>query len=222
MELTFLYHALASGVSGQITLPFQHVIQVQAPSALPFTGGYSSSRTEGFRYEHILSFSSAHTVTTGSECGKFFHTLGTATIEGLNILDVVTADRVVARLASKYPKDNGDRSFTFAGSHFDNLRIAGCPVEVKIDPEQLKSSRQSEGAQFGSFAVPIEVEDCFGLERLEDGAIQVPHFGKIYLAESLVTDCYQSISMLRVVLDCSAEGHIEVAFISTNGEPLPG
>src|SRR5208283_2842736 len=99
MEQQFLYHALASGVSGQITLPFQHLIEVQAPSALPSTGGYSASRVEGFRYEDILSFSSASTVATGSESGESFNTLATATVEGLNILNVVKADRVVARLA---------------------------------------------------------------------------------------------------------------------------
>lgn len=154
MENKFLYHALATGVSGQITLPFEHLMEVQAPSALPFTGGYSASRAEGFRYEHILSFSSAETVTTGSESGGFFHTLATATLEGLNILNVLTADRVVARLASKYSKETDERMTAFAGSHFQNLRIAGCPVEVKIDPEQLKSSRRSERAEFGTFAAP--------------------------------------------------------------------
>ena len=53
MEKTFLYHALASGVSGNITLPFHEVIEVQAASALPFTGGHSASRVESIRFKHI-------------------------------------------------------------------------------------------------------------------------------------------------------------------------
>ena len=216
MEQTFLYHALATGVSGHITLPFQHVIAVQAPSALPFIGGYSTSRVEGYRYEQILSFDAAESSTTGS-----FNTLATATIERLNIQNVLTADRVVARLASKYSKETGERSTTFAGSHFENLRIAGCPVEVRIDPE-LNFSRQSDRARFGTFAAPISLERCYGLELLEDGALHVLQLGKVYLAECLSTSSFSSISMLRVVLGCAIEGQLTAGNASSNGEPMPG
>jgi len=65
VEQTFLYHALATGVSGRITLPFEHSIAVQAPSALPFIGGFSSARVEGYRFEQILSFGSAESSTEG-------------------------------------------------------------------------------------------------------------------------------------------------------------
>lgn len=221
MYPTYLYHALACGVSGHITLPSRHVIPVQAPSALPFTGGHSETRVEQFCHEHTLSFSSAHSSTTGNESEKFHNTLATATIVGLNIHNVVMADRVVARLASRYMKETGERSTTFAGSHFENLRIAGCPIKVEIDPERLKSGRRSARVQFGTFAAPIDAQSCWGLEVLKDGAIHVPQFGKIYLAESMVTACYQTISMIRVVLGCAVEGHMIVAHTSTNGEPMP-
>lgn len=222
MVQTFLYHALASGFAGQITAPFQDTIEVQAPSAIPSIGGHCTSRVEGFRHKHMVSFASAETMATGSESDHSFNTLATATIEGLNILNVVTADRVVARLASKYAKDNGARSSIFAGSHFENLRIGGFPVEVAIDPGQMKSARRTDRAQLGTVAAPISLKGSFGLELLADGAIHIPEFGKIYLAESLVTPYYQSISMLRIVLGCAVEGHFAFAQATTNGEPMPG
>jgi len=222
VEPTFLYHALATGVSGHITLPFQHSIAVQAPSALPFIGGLSSSRVEGYRLEQILSFASAESSTVGSENREFFNTLATATVERLNIQNVLTADRVVARLASKYAKETGERSTTFAGSHFENLRIAGCPIEVLIDPEQLNSSTQSDRARFGTFAAPVSLERCYGLELLGGGGIHVPQLGKVYLAECLSTASFASISMLRVVLGCAVEGQLAAANASSNGEPMPG
>ena len=222
MEQTFLYHALATGVSGRITLPFEHTIAVQAPSALPFIGGFSSSRVEGYRFEQILSFAAAESSTVGSENREFFNTLATATIEGLNIQNVLTADRIVARLASKCSKQTGERSTTFAGSHFENLRIAGCPIEVRIDPEQLNSSRKSERARFGTFAAPLRLERCYGLELLEDGAIYVMQLGRVYLAECLSTASFASISMLRVVLGCAVEGQLTAGHASSNGEPMPG
>jgi hypothetical protein len=221
VEKTFLYHALATGVSGNITLPFQEVIEVKGASALPFTGGYSDSRVESFRYRDIVSFSSASTLTTGSETSESFDTLATATVEGLNIHNVITADRVVARLASKYLKDTRAQSATFAGSHFENLRVAGNRVEIEIPQERLKSPPRSEKIQFGTIAAPIDVEDSCGLELREDGAIYVPGFGRIYFAESVVTPCYQSLTMFRVVLGSAVKGLVAGVHVSTDGEPFP-
>jgi len=222
VDQTFLYHALALAASGQIIVPFQHTIEVQAPSALPYTGGYSASEAREFRYQHIASFASAHSVTTGSEIGGAFNTLATATVEGLNILDVVTADLVVARLASRYSPDTKERVNSFAGSHFVNLRIAGCPVEVKIDPERLKSARQSESARFGTLGVVDGLEGTRGVDLLESGAFHVSHFGTIYLGEIVITRCYQTLSMLRIDLGSAVKGKVVVAHASTDGEPMPG
>ena len=219
MSIRFHYHALASGVSGHLTLPVEHLIEVQAASALPSTGGHCTSRVEGFRHQHIVSFNSAHTGTTGSESATHFHTLATSTIEGLNILNVVTADRIVARMASSCAKANHEHFTTFAGSRFENLRIAGCPVEIVMDAERLKSSSRTEKAQHGAFAKATKVEGYPGVEPLPDGALYIPEFGKIYLAEYLTTACYQSITMLRVVLGCAVEGHLGVAHAAGDGDP---
>jgi len=61
--------------------------------------------------------------------------LASATIEGLNILDMVTADRIVARVASKQFIDDPEPTITPIGSHFENLRIAGCPIHAELDTD---------------------------------------------------------------------------------------
>lgn len=221
MEKTFLYHALATGVSGKVTLPFHELIEVQGASALPFTGGHSSSRVHGFNYRDIFSFASASTLTTGSESSDSYNTLATATVEGLNILNVLTADRVVTRIASKYVKGTGEQSATFVGSGFENLRIVGNRVEIGIAPERLKSSRRSEKVWFGTVAASIDLEGSSGLEVQEDGAMYVPEFGRLYFAESVVTGCYQSLTMFRIELGCAVKGTVAGAHASTNGEPFP-
>jgi hypothetical protein len=43
---TFHYHASAHALSGQFWRPFQRIIEVQAPSALPSIGGVGNSRVE--------------------------------------------------------------------------------------------------------------------------------------------------------------------------------
>jgi hypothetical protein len=250
MERTFLYHAHATGVSGRITLPFDEIIPVQAPAAIPVTGGYSATRVENFRYRDILSFRSATSVVSGdfSVKNQAYETLMSASVEGLNILGVVTADVMVARLTSRHPKDGSEPSIIPLGSYFENLRIAGCKVDAPLNTEQFTRcaqyhevrrtinedpdvrARLSHGfadvaaqppncALLCSLAGPVSV-NCRDLKP--DGhAIHVEHFGTVYLAEFLILPYSRSITMLRVELGSSVEGHISSGGGSGNGQPYP-
>ena len=51
-------------------------------------------------------------------------TLATSVVENLNILNVVTADRVVAQISTTHFPDQYVPEVTFLGTHFENLRIA--------------------------------------------------------------------------------------------------
>lgn len=140
MPSRFRFHGFAIGAAGRITKPFSELIEVQAASALPQLGGQGSARSVGFKYREILHFDLAHTEVTGSSCEcdcddnpTSFSTRITSTVEGLNILNMITADRVVATLASSYTSaSDGEPSVKLIGTHFENLRIAGIPVEVDL------------------------------------------------------------------------------------------
>lgn len=157
----FHYHASAHALSGELTRPVQHVIEVQAGITLPSTGGVGSSRVENFRVDEVVSFKLGYSHVSGSmkeEAGKRIHTThATATVEGLNILDVVTADRVVARLSSSFeepaPKAPGpfEGRVLLVGSKFENLSIAGFPVDVELDHELLSLDRGTFAAVRESF-----------------------------------------------------------------------
>jgi hypothetical protein len=133
----YLYNAHGYGFGGRIDRPFQHVLDVHAGASLPTEGGYEVSRKENFRLNETISYSAAHTVVAGSRNEKdgSYTTLASSTIEGLNILDMVTADRIVARVASKQLITEDEPTITPIGSHFENLRIAGCPLEVELDTD---------------------------------------------------------------------------------------
>ena len=121
----YLHQASAIATSGHITRPCCELIPTQAALALPVSGGYGSTRVEGFRYKEILSFASAYSEVAGSEHGPDgpFDTLALTVIEKLNILDVVTCDRVVARISSMRAGDKGEPEITTVGSRFERLRI---------------------------------------------------------------------------------------------------
>jgi hypothetical protein len=134
MKLRFLYHAEAVGATGYISLPFQETMEIQAAAALPLNGGHGSSRVENFRHRNVFSFRSAESQVVGSYSAKdkAYGTLSTVTVEGLNILDVVTCDRLVARLTSKHDEDGTEASFIPLGSRIENLRIAGHKIDVDL------------------------------------------------------------------------------------------
>lgn len=136
--MTFRHDASAAALGGFLTRPFTQPLSVQAASVLAPVGGYGSARVEGFRFEKMVSFDAGYTQVIGTrrqrvEDGKtktVYETLACAVVEGLNILDMVTADRVVSRLASEYVEGTPHDELPFrpVGTYFVNLRIAGLRV----------------------------------------------------------------------------------------------
>jgi hypothetical protein len=140
-DKTFYYQASASPLGGQMQQPFSAPIPSPASSALSAAGGFASSHSEAFNHENIVSFTAAHTRISGHEApdGKEFSTLVTTVVEGLNILEIVTAKRVVAQLAVAYPKDGNPRRIATAGSHFEGLRVGGYDADPKLNGNLLRS-----------------------------------------------------------------------------------
>ena len=73
--------------------------------SLPPVGGHVTARTDAFNFEEIISCRSAYTKVSGrrvAEDGPWW-ALVTSVVEGLNILEVVTAERIVAQVAVEHP-----------------------------------------------------------------------------------------------------------------------
>ena len=140
---THNYHAEATVLEGHLRLPLVHEIKPQAHAKLSDEGGYLAQRAEDYRLESVISFRSAHTQVSGNRDVKPGHgwaTLTTTVVEGLNVLDVLTADRVVGQIITEHPLAGYVPSFSFLGTHFDNLRIAGHPVKLDLDLGTLGSN----------------------------------------------------------------------------------
>jgi hypothetical protein len=137
VQRTYIYNGHGHALRGHITQPFEHQIEVQAGMSLPTTGGIGRARVENFRFQEYVSFTAGYTHVAGSKSGNAYTTLVTAVVENLNILDVVTADRVVARLASHHKLDEEEPHITLLGSKIENLKISGCPVHLEFDDDVL-------------------------------------------------------------------------------------
>ena len=146
---THTYHAEASVLEGHLELPLVQKIHPQAYAKLPDEGGYLSQRAEDYRLESVISYRSAHTQVAGNRDPKPGHgwaTLTTSVVEGLNILDVLTADRVVGQIATEHPLVGYVPSISFLGTRFENLRIAGHPVDLYMDLDIVGSRPEDDTA----------------------------------------------------------------------------
>ena len=96
----YRYHTKAVAAIGTITRPFARDIPPLAATTLVGgRAGYLSAREGRYRLEEIFSFEGAYTQVTGNEGpDNVYNTLVTATVEKLNVADMITADVVTARL----------------------------------------------------------------------------------------------------------------------------
>jgi hypothetical protein len=136
VEREHIYVAEAKVLSAELRTPLKRSIQPLAAIELSEKGGYEAREERNFRIEEVVSFRSGYTQVAGNKATlpcDGWATLATSVVEGLNILDVVTADRVVAQVRTVHPLVGYVPTVTFLGTRFENLRIAGHPVKLDLD-----------------------------------------------------------------------------------------
>jgi hypothetical protein len=140
-ERQHYYHADASPVGGHITHPFEKIISTEASSSLAQAGGHVSGIHESYRLDPIVSAQKAYSNITGAKNNTTgnWTSLTTSVVEYLNVLEVVTADRIVARLAVEHPAVGYTPRVSFVGVQFNNLRVNGHVVHPKLNLHLLES-----------------------------------------------------------------------------------
>ena len=145
MPKTFYFHGQGVGLGGVVTRPFQQLIDARAGASLPITGGRAAGssgqhtvpdlqdpKCQGF--PEVVSIDSALTEISGSlEDDGVYRTRVSATVMGLNVGGVVTADSVVAKLLTEHYPDEAQPRIDVTGSAIVNLQVNGQPVNVDFD-----------------------------------------------------------------------------------------
>jgi hypothetical protein len=202
---THTYHAEATILHGDLYHPLVQEIKPQTNVKLAGRGGYLSEHAEPYRLEGVISFQKAYTQVAGNPDPKTDHgwsTLTTAVVEKLNVLEVVTADRVVAQIAADHPYEGYVPTVHFLGTRFENLCIAGHPVKVDLhpDPSFLGEKPDEDGAY--TQHRPL-------LERLEQ------QFDNIRRADKVPNEIAQRYSGVKSpaenveVIECSLVNRVE-------------
>jgi hypothetical protein len=137
----YVYAASAYGFAAELERPAKHSIPTQAGSVLAASGGRGCARTSNFKFDGVISVADAYSEVGGSydDNHDLFTTYAFSVLEGVNIADVFTADRVVARLTiyTHLKPEKGEPRFDITGSHFENVKIAGHKVDVKLATDKF-------------------------------------------------------------------------------------
>ena len=121
-HIPFHFHAEGHAFSGEFRHPGRHLIEALASTSLPTIGGHARAHVDHFYHQDFVSFRSAHTDVAGRRIDEnTFKTHATSIIEDLNILDVVTADRIVVRLTSTHDPKNLEGHIVADGSELRQL-----------------------------------------------------------------------------------------------------
>ncbi|MFZ0662896.1 MAG: hypothetical protein WAM66_09410 [Acidobacteriaceae bacterium] len=147
----FYYSADASSLGGFIEGPFSCIIPAQASASLPSVGGYATVRTGAHDFKEIVSCRSAYTRVSGRMIEKDgpWSTLATAVVEGLNILEIVTVERLVAQVSVEHPRDGGPAVISFAGTRFEGFRLGGKNVCLALKPGLLPAGAEADNGRTG-------------------------------------------------------------------------
>ncbi len=146
LERYHVYHAEAHVLSGNLKHPVDQPIEHHGRVVLEKSrrDDHVSESVKEKSLEGLISFKAGHTRVSGTQLKdkkdlwgndhSGWVTLSTSVLEGLNVFEVITADRVVAQVSTEHPMKEGYvPKVTFLGTRFENLRVGGYPVEVELD-----------------------------------------------------------------------------------------
>ena len=238
-RIPFHFHAEGHALSGEFRHPGRSLIEAQASASLPTIGGHARASVDHFFHSDFVSFRTAHTHISGRRIGDTFKTHATTIIEDLNVLDVVTVDRIICRLTSTHNPKNPEGHIVADGSEFHNLRVAGfdvkvvlrhnllvqCPTfqdllnHVKNGGEADRECRKNERVVVCSLVDRIDTK-LPGVDPRKH-VFEVPNFGKVSLAEVFAEPGTRTLTMLRLELGSPHVASLTAAEARTNGLPPP-
>jgi hypothetical protein len=159
----------------------------------------------------------------------------------LNILGVITADLIVCRLTSVHNPKDCEGHIIAEDSRFEGLRIKGEDVKVTLRHDLLVKcetfddlakgiATDKKSGKMVAFREDCQVAICSLVEKIETKLkgvdpkrhlIEVPNFGKIFLAEIFAEPGTRTLTMLRLELGSPHVADLTAAETRTNGQPTP-
>ena len=146
------YHAEAHVLSGHLQRPIEQKIERHAPVTLnDRRGGHLTRYAEDVSIEGLISFTRGHTRVSGARSLKNngWVTLSTSVLEGLNVFEIITADRLVSQVSTDHPYENGHvPHVTFLGTQFTNFQVGGFAPTLTLNLGICGERRPASGRTY--------------------------------------------------------------------------
>jgi hypothetical protein len=241
-RIPFHFHAHGHGLSGEFRHPLWSIIPAQASAALSTIGGHATAQVEHFHHQDFVCFKSAHTHISGKRRrDETFVTHASVVVKGLNILGMVTAERIVSRLTSIHSPKEPEGHIIAEDSRFEGLKINGEDVKVILRHDLLIKCKtfgdlakgiagDKKSGKIVSLDQDRQVAICSLVEKidtklkgvdLKQHVIKVENFGRIFLAEIFAEPGTRTLTMLRLELGSPHVGDVTAGETTTNGQPTP-
>ncbi len=197
---------------------------------------------ENFHHQDFVCFKSAHTHISGKRRrNETFVTHASTVVKGLNILGMVTADRIVCRLTSIHSPKEPEGHIIAEDSRFEGLKINGEDVKVILRHDLLVKCKtfsdltkgiagDKKSGKIVTLDEDRQVAICSLVEKIETKLkgvdakhhlIEVQNFGKIFLAEIFADPGTRTLTMLRLELGSPHVADLTTAETRINGVPYP-
>jgi hypothetical protein len=150
LDRVFYYHASASPIGGRLTHPVEAVLDQHASVSLPQAGGQASARLDKFNLHNMIRCEAAYSHTVGSvqKSTGNWTTLVTSVVEGVNVFDIVKADRMVSTIAVEHHRSGYYPKASFLGSQFENLRIGDRDIKVDVHHQSLVHTAEPKASEW--------------------------------------------------------------------------
>lgn len=229
------YRADAVAIGGLLERPFARSLPMQSATSLAPSGGESEVSSTNFQFERIISAGATHSRVEGQSVRGVLTTRAMAAAEDLNLLDVIRAEKLVAYLSTEHLGDQlaGPR-VDLGGVLISGLRVGDSVLRVHLDlsllnndnrfPAEPPSFQKGLWNKVGQKVDPDEHSlQCSLVKAIEvirgelpgkvigPNIIEIPNFGRMYLAELLLSRDLYELTMIRFELDSTVQGDISIA-----------
>jgi len=236
-RIPFHFHGHGHALSGEFRHPLWSIIPAQASASLSTIGGIAVAKADNFHFQDFVCFKSAHTHISGKRRRgetETFVTHVSTVVKGLNILGMVTAERIVSRLTSIHNPKEPEGHIIAEDSRFEGLKIDGEEVKVTLRHDLLVKCKTFDDLAKSGKMVALDgkrqVAICSLGEKivtklkgvdLKHHLIEVKKFGKTFLAEVFAYPGTRNLTMLRLELGSPHVADLTVAETGGNGQPSP-
>jgi len=241
-RIPFHFHAFAHALAGEFRHPLWSIIPARASASLSTIGGHAIVEERAFHFQDFVCFKSAHTFLSGKHRrDDTYVTHASTVVKGLNILGMVTADKIVSRLTSVHRPKETEGHIIAEDSRFEGLKINGQDVKVTLRHDLLVQCKTfdslakgiagdkksgkiwglDEDRKVALCSLVEKIDTKLGGVDLKQHVIEVKNFGKIFLAEVFTSPGTRTLTMLRLELGSPHVAEITVGEATTNGQPVP-